>query len=326
MVVGSIGFACHSGLGHLLRDFHREGIVDPVMVIHHPHYQNYSHWYPARFQSRDRDRFLDCLDVLLLFENGHDWPTVRLAKERGKRVVLIPNYEYTPYPIPVEPDLVLCASALDVDFYKSRYRTHLLPIPVSMPWRLRERSLSFVHNAGHGGYDWREGTPELLEAMKLVKSPARLTVRIQPGEARTWHLVRDWERLPNVDLQYGERSDEVGLWDTGDVCVAPQKYNGMSLPLQEAFASGMLVLTTRRYPMITWLPTEPMFDPKGTERHKGRLAVEIERCILSPENIAAAIDYWYDRDVRGYSQLGKEWGERNSWEALRPKYLEALHG
>jgi len=324
--VGSIGFACHSGLGHLLRDFHRNGIVQKVTLVRHPHYANYLEWYPDRYAPSDRARFLADVDVLLIFENVFDWPLVRRAKELRKRVVLIPNYEYTPCPIPVEPDLVLCASLLDVDFYKSKYKTHFLPIPVSMPWRRRERALSYVHNAGHGGYDWREGTPELLEAMRYVESPLRLVIRFQPGERRTLELLRKGCDDPRVSMSFAERPDEECLWDRGDVCVAPQKYNGMSLPLQEAFASGMLVMTTDRYPMNTWLPTEPMLGHDGTERHKGRLAVEIDRCILSPRKIAAAMDEWYGRDIAEFSERGRIWGEAHSWGMLKPKYEEVLRG
>mgnify|MGYP002813332368 CR=1 FL=1 len=323
-----MSYAAHSGLGHLARDFFRNGVVDRILVIPHSHYQNYPDWYPAdrRFTRQSEGEFLGGLDVLLLFENAFHWDVVKRAKAKGIRVVLIPNYEYTPFPMSVVPDLVLCASLLDVDYYKDHYATAFLPIPVSMPWRLRERALTFVHNAGHGGYDWREGTPELLEAMKLVTSPARLTVRMQPGEERTKHLARNWARQPNVDLQYLERPEETGLWEQGDVCVAPQKYNGMSLPLQEAYASGMLVMTTNRYPMNTWLPKGPMFDPVGTERHKGRLAREIDRCILSPEKIAAKIDEWYNQDIRVFSVRGRVWGEAHSWDVLKPKYEEVLRG
>ena len=38
--------------------------------------------------------------------------------------------------------------------------------------------------------------------------------------------------------------------------VFPEKFNGLSLPLQEARAAGMLVLATDRFPMNTWLPRE----------------------------------------------------------------------
>ena len=324
--VGAIGFACHSGLGHLLRDFHRNGVVQHVIVISHPHYKNYPEWYPDLHRLPDRERFLAQIETLLLFENGLDWNTVRRAKAQGKRIVLIPNYEYTPYPMPIEPDLVLCASLLDVDFYKSKYKTHFLPIPVSIPWRRRERALTYVHNAGHGGYDWREGTPELLEAMQYVDKPLRLIVRFQPGEHRTVDLFREGCNDPRVEMSFAEREDEECLWEQGDVCVAPQKYNGMSLPLQEAFASGMLVMTTNRYPMNTWLPKGPMFDHDGTERHKGRLAVEIDRCILSPRKIAAEMDDWYDCDISTFSDRGREWGAEHSWDALKPKYEEVLRG
>lgn len=330
MNVGTICYACHSGLGHLARDFIRHGIVNRILLIRHSHYQNYPDWYPSpvAYPRCETVRFLRGLDVLLAFENAFLWDVASVAKQQGVKFVLIPNYEYTPWPIKVEPDLVLCASLLDADLFKERHRTAFLPIPVDTEkfrWRLRERALAFVHNPGHGGYDWREGTPWLVEAMRLVKSPAKLRINLQCGERRTRiEECRNWDLPENIEIDVRERPGEAELWQDADVCVAPQKYNGMSLPLQEAFASGMLVMTTRRYPMTTWLPDEPMIPVKSTERHRGSLSREIERCILDPQDIASTIDEWYSRDITKFSLAGREWVECHSWDMLKPKYQEIL--
>jgi hypothetical protein len=330
MNVGTICYACHSGLGHLARDFFSHGAVSRILLIRHSRYQNYDGWYPDRaaYSRSETAGFLRGLDVLLIFENAFLWDVARVAKDSGIKLVLIPNYEYTPWPIKIEPDLVLCASLLDVDLFKEKYKTRFLPIPVDterIRWRLRERALTFVHNPGHGGYDWREGTPWLVEAMRYVKSPIHLKIQLQCGEQRTRvDECKRWNVPGNVAIEILERPDEADLWREADVCVAPQRYNGMSLPLQEAFASGMLVMTTKRYPMTTWLPNDPMLPVKSTERHRGSLAREIERCVLDPKEIAAMIDEWYGKDISRFSRMGREWAERNSWSALGPEYLHLL--
>src|SRR5574340_215647 len=101
MIVGAIGYQCHSGLGHLMRDFFHNGVVNRVFVVRHPHYQNYTDWYPQdrQFDKARSRQFLHGLDLLLLFENAFYWPLINKAKLMGIKVVLIPNYEYTPFPI-----------------------------------------------------------------------------------------------------------------------------------------------------------------------------------------------------------------------------------
>lgn len=327
MNVGSIGYDCHSGLAHLLRAFHREGVVNRVLIVPHRHYRRHPEWYPDAFSIRTADQFLDGLDVLLLFENAWHWSVAKEAKEKGIRIILIPNYEYTPHPIPVEPDLVLCASLLDVDLYSERYKTAFLPIPAEGgTWRKRTKAVEFIHNAGHGQHDYAKGTPEILEAMRLVKSPVRLLCRGQPGERRIRELFQKNRDMPNVEFVLDDVPDGE-LYARGDVFLYAEQYNGMSLPLQEAHAAGMLVMTTNRYPANTWLPNDPLIPVKGYRRYRvGSGYLEFDRAIIDPVDIAATIDTWYGQDISLLSMAGKQWAERCSWENLKPLYMETLKG
>ena len=326
MLVGAISYATHSGLGHLMRSFYNAGVVDRALVVRHPHYQNYTDWYPPdrQFTAATSSKFLQGLDVLLLFENAFLWGVVANAQKMGVKVVLIPNYEYTPNPIPGPPDLVLCGSLLDVDYYYQQYRTTFLPIPVDIdrfPWRLRSKAHVFVHNAGHGQRGFAKGTPQIIEAMEYVQSPVHLIVRGQPGEQRIRELFEAQKTNARVDLRFGEFDDDE-LYAEGDVFINAEQYNGMSLPLQEAYASGMLVMTTDRYPTNTWLPCEPLIPVNHYE--KDRICVEFDRAIVDPHAIAETIDDWYGRDIEELSLQGRRWAEEHSWESLKPKYLEVF--
>ena len=322
-----MGYAAHSGLGHLIRDFYRHDMLQRILVLPHPNYTNFPEWYPSQIRHTmdDHEAFLDNIDVLLLFENAFQWQVPKKAHRRGIPIALIPNYEYTPFPPRVHPDLFICASQLDIDYYSARWPTTFIPIPVNtdkIPWRKREQALVFVHNAGHGGHQHRNGTPELLKALEYVKSPISLIVRAQPEEQRMHTLLSRGCDDKRVRVELKELPGEEDLWTTGDVYVAPEKYNGMSLPLQEAFAAGMLVMTTKRYPMTTWLPPGPMIPVSGFEKH--RMAVTLDRAVIDPRSIAKVIDQWYGTDISAYSILGAEWAQNNSWDVLRPKYLQAL--
>ena len=328
MIVGAIGYEVHSGLGHLMRDFFEQGVVDRVMVVTHPHYQKYNNWYPPdrRFTRSTTSRFLQDLDVLLVFENAFYWDVAARAKQQGSKFVVIPNYEYTPFPPKVEPDLFLCGSLLDVDYYQDRWPIAFLPIPVDtkrFPWRLRERAETFVHNAGHGQRGFAKGTPQIVEAMNHVKSPVKLILRMQPGERRTQEMQNALKGHPRIDIRFGEWNEDQ-LYSEGDVFLNAEQYNGMSLMLQEAHASGMLTMTTDRYPTNTWLPRDPLIPVERYE--KDHIAVEFDRAVVRPEEIARKIDEWHGKDVAQLSLRGKEWAERHSWTTLKPSYMNILEG
>jgi glycosyltransferase involved in cell wall biosynthesis len=114
------------------------------------------------------------------------------------------------------------------------------------------------------------------------------------------------------------------MYADGDVFVFPEKFNGLSLPLQEAYASGMLVMTSHRFPMNTWLPTDPMIPVDHYERD--RVAVDIESAVIDPKEIAETMDRWYSRSIEEFSIKGRDWARENSWEVLGPKYLDILGG
>ncbi len=183
-----------------------------------------------------------------------------------------------------------------------------IPIPKHIKWKLRETAKVFVHNAGNGGLGGRNGTKELLEAMKWVKSPIKLIVRSQ--------VKIEAYNDPRIEYRIGTFDD---IWSEGDVFVFPEKFNGLSLPLQEAYASGMLVMCGDRFPMNTWLPKEPLIPVSHYK--KERIAVEFDSAVIDPQDIAKTIDEWYNKDITEYSLKGKEYNIKNSWKNLNKDYV-----
>lgn len=223
----------------------------------------------------------------------------------------MPMYECTNFPLPYFPDLILSPSLLDLDYYPG---STLVTVPVDttrLKPRIRSKAEVFVHNAGNGGLGGRNGTRELLEAMQHVKSPIKLILRSQ--------VPIKVPNDPRIDFRQGTFEN---IWDEGDVFVFPEKFNGLSLPIQEAFASGMLVMSSDRHPFNKWLPVEPLIPVDNY--HKERLAVEFDMAELSPVAIARAIDYWYDKDITKFSKRGVDWGVDNSWIKLGPIYKKLL--
>ena len=304
-MIGSIVLATEQGLGFLAKSFYDNGLIDKVYIKPHTSRENHYEWYPNKVSSPDD--LLDC-DTLLFFENVFDWKIIVKAREKGIKTILMVMYECTPSPLPYCPDLILCPSKLDLEYYKEGRE---VVVPVDVPWKLREKAKVFVHNAGNGGLGGRNGTKELLDAMQYVKSPIKLIVRSQVP-------IKEYND-PRIEYRIGTFSD---IWNEGDVFVFPEKFNGLSLPLQEAFASGMVVMCGDRFPMDTWLPKEPLIPVNSYK--KERISVEFDCAVFDSKDIAVKIDEWYDKDITHLSLLGKEFNKNNSWEVLKEKYISLM--
>jgi glycosyltransferase involved in cell wall biosynthesis len=308
-----------------MRDFYRNSIIDRVLVIPHPRYERHREWYPDGVGfARDRaseEKFLHGLTHLLIFENAFcNWRTVELAKRRGVKFAICIMYEWSPKPFPVAPDLVICPSLLDLEYTQGFKAVHMT-VPVTARWRKRERAMTFCHNAGHGQVGFAKGTPEVIEAMRHVKSGAKLRVHAQPDEPRLKELLSRYGGLSNVEVVCAQQSEEERY--AADVMVNAERYNGLSLPLQEAFASGMLVCTTDRFPANAWLPREPLIPFAKSERFRVN-HTEFDRVTVDPREIARVIDEWHGREIGELSEKGRMWGEANGWSALGPRWKKLL--
>lgn len=333
MRVGSICYATSRGLGHLCRDFHRHGLVTDVMVVEHPGVPTNRDWYPGAPTTPLRQpdvglmrEFCKGKDAMLFFETPFHWPLLDYCRGVGVKTFLVTMYECTPTRRP-HPYKYICPSLLDVEYF-GRWDHAYLPLPVEYPWRLRTRAFHFVHNGGYlgvrarGGVQ-REGTTTLIEAMQHVKAQIKLTIRVQENVSQR-HVAMCMAdpriRYLPLNVPYDR------LYAEGDVAVGAQRWNGCSLPLQEAFAAGMLVINTNRFPMNTWLPRDPLVPARreipGSKI--GRPYLEFTEADVHPEDLAATIDKWFGRDITEYSLRGKHWAAENSWETLKPRWQEVL--
>ena len=179
-MTGSIVLATNQGLGILAKDFYTEGIIDKVMIYQHSSRENHYEWYGDDVYS-DIEKFLDAIDTLFLFETPFNSVIIDKAKNKGKKIILMPMYECT-NPEYARKAEIINPSLLDQEKYPEG--TFIpVPVPRSIKWRLREKAKVFIHNAGYGGLNGRNGTEELINAMKYVKSPIKLIIRTQDKES-----------------------------------------------------------------------------------------------------------------------------------------------
>lgn len=323
MRVGSLVYATRQGLGILAKSFYDAGVVTDVIVVRHHHRHTHDDWFPRAMQTPIRPMdtelvraFCRSMDVMLFLETPFDWTLVPFCQDHGVKVVLMPMHECMPRRLPYQPDAFLNPSHLDQQCYPQGVH---IPVPYDgvHQWKRRERARTFLHSAGWGGLNNRNGTGELLDAMKLVKNPIKLIIQSQKK------LPWDGKRS-NVEVRIGDM-DREKLYDDGDVFAFPEKFNGLSLPLQEARAAGMLVMCGDRFPVNEWLPREPLIlVNKYRWTHVAGSCRDFEEAIMSPLSIARKMDEWYDKDIGAYSDAGRQWAEDNSWAKLRPRYQQFL--
>ncbi len=352
--IGSIGFSTCQGISYLLKSFYDAGVVTDVMMVAHGRREEHPEWFPGSgrvsslrdAQNIERvEEWVKTLDVFLAIETPFHWPLFDVCRKAGVTSFLMPMHECMTDPLPCEPDYFVCPSLLDWKCYPSR--SFFLPVPVEdvfiNRWRRRGKAEVFVHNAGHGGLKGRNGTAEVLEAMEHIRSPAKLIIRSQESlyDAANYRQVaqltnpahRQGQPRPDYDdldapppekmarMVVGDTPRET-LYDEGDVFLFPEAFNGLSLPLQEAYASGMGIMCGQRFPMTTWLPNDMMIPVANT--HQDRVSPRcrvFDRAEYDPRVIAAKVDEWYGRDIGCLSDAGKQWAEANSWAALKDRYL-----
>jgi hypothetical protein len=336
MKIGMTAYATNQGLGYLAKSFYDAGIIDEVILIRHgsPGRPTYPEWYNnraveapgRRIRSPSIETLLDKIDVMLFFETPFDWNLPGLCKAHGVKTIMIPMYEWFPKGKEGTFDGYLCPSLLDVDYFQGQ--PHCLFEPPVNPdtWKLRTTAKRFLHNAGNIGHRHHKGTFELLQCLKYLESDLTLTVRCQ--DAKLFHRLLDQEpgveNSSHLTLELGEIPHE-DLFTGYDVYVAPEKFNGLSLPLQEAHAAGMLVMASNRYPNYCWLPTKPLIPVRETRQAEiGSSYLSFEESILDPRDIAKSMDNWYGKDIRDFSSQGKLWARTNSWEVKRGECLAKI--
>lgn len=340
--VGCVGYATEQGLGRLAKVFFDQEVVDEMLIVRHPHFKLQQGWYPTgtpMIHDRHRidlaqpgvDRFFGKIDACLFFETPFDWNLPRLCKQMNVKTVMVPMHEWWPVNPPATFDKWICPSLLDLDCFRDMPGAEFIPIPADpeVEWKERRVAHGFLHNAGHIGCRGHKGTLELLKAMRHVRSDLRLTVTCQDGAG----LRRLRDQAPEVDRDgritfvTGDLRRDDLFPDHQDVLVAPEKFNGLSLPLQEAFAAGMVVMTTDRFPANTWLPAEPLIPVSSFARARTQPGnLEVDECIMEPQAIAAVMDAWWGQDISALSLRGKAWAEENSWDRLRDRWIKAITG
>lgn len=294
MRLGIIARADLTGLGVQSRNWVRLLNPDKVVVINSaPFNKNEQHfeWYKDRhafkvdgfIKTHEITPILDNIDVLLTFEIPYNYQLITAAKLRGVKTIIQNNWEFTDYlqqkHLPL-PDLLVnhsywhledqkklwpqiseyCATPVFLEDYDSIMLQNIDRDP---------KIKRFLHVAGRKTYEDRNGTEDLIKAVKLIPKDVQFDLIIK---------TQSVDVLPEDDriiIDHNSPEDEKELYRDFDAMIMPRRYGGACLPMTEALASGLPVIMTDIDPNNKVLPSEWLVPANKKSSFMARTNIDV---------------------------------------------------
>lgn len=258
-------------------------------------------------------------DVVLTVETPYDHMMVEDLQSAGVKVVVVANREFLEWIVNEKlprPDLFISPSSWCLDQWPEN--TVFLPHPVDrkrLPFRARRHAERFLHLAARAFRD-RAGTEIVSFAAGMFKGD--VTVRTQDPLIKKFRHVK--YEVKDIDNYWD-------VYDGMDVLVAPRRYGGQSLPVNEALSLGMPVIALDREPERSMLPKESLI-PATMIRMLKVSGGEVPLYNAKPALLAQRMREFQDnpRLVRSLSLDADERAQAISWSVLKPRWEEVLAG
>lgn len=332
MKIGIIAYRNNSGLGNLAKNLYENLEMDSWYIINHSlkgintdNLTNFS-IAPNDFNIKHFEKYLDTYtpDVMVIIETPFNWEYLPLLKKRGIKVVYIPmidcvRFDEIKYKDCVDTwimlnklghSLALAARGIN-NIYQLNYAVD------TNYFEFKERTgTTFVHNAGY--YELIKGQADAHKGTDLV-------IDVFACLPQYKLLLRSMTNVPFfTPFNKTFVSDIRDLYKDGDIYLAPSRWEGLGLPLYEAMASGMVLMTTNAPPMSEFsiddfckINCTPFSIPHGTGVGYN---VNINDFIFKIYNIV-------NQDIPAISRKNRKIIEEHySWDVLKSKYLEVMNG
>lgn len=270
------------------------------------------------------DWLVEGSDVIFTAETPYDLSLYARARARGVRTVCQVNPEFYPYnawPDTPRPDLIVAPSTWRLE---EMHGVEHLPFPVArdrLPFRQRTEARNFLHVGGHPAAGDRAGSRLVAHAATQVQSRIRLVIRTLASFPALERVRGRLPRWVDYQLMTGEVADYWSLYDEADVLIAPRRYGGQSLPVNEALSSGMPVIALDRAPEREWggVLTVPAHVQRSMRTQAGRL----DLMATEASSLAGAVDRLASEPdlVAKLSAEADAYAATISWDVLLPRYL-----
>lgn len=256
------------------------------------------------------------LDVIVSVETLYGLTDA--ARDDNVRTVIHGNPEFVRHDDP-EPDTWWFPTTWRLDKLP---KGEVIPVPAPSVQHLAgdpySGTVKFLFMNGTKAMADRTGSESLREALRRLRQPAEVTSYSQAGP---FGPVRTAYGTRFTDNKAAEGRES--LYTGRHVLVAPRRFGGLSLPTQEAMASGLAVIMpdlphNRDWPIIP-VECEP-------SRHVTMPCGSVELVNVPPGALAAMMDNLsVDRyALRQHMDASLRWADAHSWERLTPVYLDAI--
>lgn len=340
MKLGLIARADNRGLGQQTWMFHQHVQPAKTMVIDCPSAKP----LPLRMErfpgatvikglprASDFAEWLTGLDVIYTAETPYSHCLFSEAERLGVKTVLHVNPEFLDHirkPYMPKPTVFACPTAWLWE--RIPQPKAILPVPVATEHftpQTADRATQFLHVVGRPAIHDRNGTEDLLLALQSVRSDIAVTITCQePGYVKQLMSANSIHLPANIKLTVCD-ADVDNYWDlyTGQhVLIAPRRFGGLSLPMQEACAAGMPVIATAVSPNTDWLPADWLIRSDWTGQFMAHTSVDLytadHRALAAKiDQLAMDSDYYRDSSTKALG-IAKEL----SWDNLLPEYQRLL--
>lgn len=260
--------------------------------------------------------WLDGLDVVYSAETAYDLRLPQWAAEVGCGVVVQANPEFLG---PADARAAVTwwvATPWRMEHLPARTRVVPMPVPAAPFTAEPAERLRFLHTAGWPAVADRNGTEIVAQAAELLTSGAEVVIR---GQHRDVHRFQ----RRGVRVEQGCLPDYWDLYRDADVLVMPRRFGGLNLPALEALSAGLVVVMSDTSPNEVW--PGPRVPATSTDTVGTRCGL-LPLYDTDPRALAATMD-----DLAANPDLvaklrteAAEWVRANTWEALKPMWLEEL--
>lgn len=223
------------------------------------------------------------VDVLLTFEIPYNYKLISAAREIGVKTIIQNNWEFTDYlmynNLPL-PDLLVNHSYWNIERQMKLFPkiTDYCPTPLfiedfdkNYDHNLNRKSkMRFLHIAGRKTYEDRNGTQDLIRAIKLIPKNLdfELVIKTQTVEVDNINDQR-------IIVDSNSPADEKELYYDFDCAIMPRRYAGACLPMNESLASGLPVIMTDIDPNNKVLPKEWLVRSEKKNSFVARTVIEV---------------------------------------------------
>lgn len=335
MKLGMLARCDNRGLGTLTWEAHRHLNPERTLVIHDPRSieQGFAE-HPERFPDAhhttivprpDYDAYLDedearsflqGLDVVYTAESFYDWRFCDWARDMGVRTVVhvMPEFwHHARLPSLPRPDAWWNPTS-----WRQRHLprgTRIVPLPIATD-RWPDKP-DFEHNPKRILHIVGSGTPEDRNGTQIAEAVAALLPEF------TFEFTAQTAEHPNI-----EQRDYDNYWDLyateAPLVLMPRRFGGLCLPALEAFGAGKTVMMPSVAPNTLWpvlrIPTHRSGPRPRTVSYPGG---QLELADTDPATIAERIRIHWS-SLPDSRLLSWAWAQKNSWEALLPKWTTEL--